>query len=156
MFSHSTACFTWKMIGFVLHHPGWTREILSVSWSWPLKQIVSLWWAIFIKGAAQELAQYQVQMLDIAQGLHYLHVLTPSIIHGDIKGVRNVHYLGFGSQYCIVEGQHPYHAVFKGLPRRFRARSRKRDSKYGCHICNQHQKSWHFEMAGTWTSQGRS
>jgi hypothetical protein len=26
-------------------------------------------------------------MLDIAEGLNYLHTLEPSIIHGDIKGV---------------------------------------------------------------------
>ena len=26
-------------------------------------------------------------MLDIAEGLHYLHTLKPSIIHGDLKGV---------------------------------------------------------------------
>ncbi|KIM91557.1 hypothetical protein PILCRDRAFT_763184 [Piloderma croceum F 1598] len=28
------------------------------------------------------------QMLDIAEGLHYLHTFEPSIIHGDLKGVN--------------------------------------------------------------------
>ena len=28
------------------------------------------------------------QMLDVAQGLEYLHTLKPHIIHGDLKGVR--------------------------------------------------------------------
>lgn len=27
------------------------------------------------------------QLLDIAEGLNYLHTLLPKIIHGDIKGV---------------------------------------------------------------------
>jgi hypothetical protein len=30
-----------------------------------------------------------VQILDIAQGLEYLHKFKPTIIHGDLKGVSN-------------------------------------------------------------------
>jgi hypothetical protein len=34
-------------------------------------------------------------MLDIAEGLNYLHTLTPKIIHGDIKGVSHTNLVEF-------------------------------------------------------------
>ena len=36
-----------------------------------------------------------LQMLDIAEGLNYLHTFTPKIIHGDIKGVGSVDLVEF-------------------------------------------------------------
>jgi len=40
-------------------------------------------------------AHYKLQMLDIAEGLNYLHTFKPSIIHGDIKGVSRTHLIEF-------------------------------------------------------------
>lgn len=62
-------------------------------------------------------------MLDVAQGLKYLHNMNPNIIHADLKGVSKFGrplYLAFDSTLLRL-GQCSHHPLTQGMYCGFRA-----------------------------------
>lgn len=64
------------------------------------------------------LTKYPAKALDVALGLQYLHDLTPSIVHGDLKGV-SVSSLSTAHTQVSFIVERARHGQSKGLSCRF-------------------------------------